>query len=216
MRWRMMSLSVQPGFTTSGDRRYISYANFLDATAPSSQAPFKPYAALQNQDFNGWGIMYDLTIELADNLELFNVGSWREYTTLFGQDTTFAFGYRALSPLDLEREFGLVGGDIFHGVLALDQLWSARPLLGHADYRGPVDGLYLCGQSTISHGVAGVTASGIGAAKAVLNCRSSDILTQKGSSPLFLQAEKPESWPEQLKRKMDRGEKALDTEEKEI
>ncbi len=69
-----------------GDRRYISYANFLDETAPTSQAPFKPYAALQNQDFNGWGIMYDLTIELADNLELFNVGSWREYTTKFGQD----------------------------------------------------------------------------------------------------------------------------------
>ncbi len=69
-----------------GDRRYISYANFLDETAPTTQAPFKPYAALQNQDFNGWGIMYDVTIELADNLELFNVGSWREYTTKFGQD----------------------------------------------------------------------------------------------------------------------------------
>jgi iron complex outermembrane receptor protein len=69
-----------------GDRRFISYANFLDGTAPTTQAPFKPYAALQNQDFNGWGIMYDATIELADNLELFNVGSWREYTTKFGQD----------------------------------------------------------------------------------------------------------------------------------
>ena len=39
-------------------------------------------------------------------------------------------GYRALTPLDLEREFGLVGGDIFHGQLSLDQLFSLRPLLG--------------------------------------------------------------------------------------
>jgi phytoene dehydrogenase-like protein len=41
-------------------------------------------------------------------------------------------GYEALSPLDLERRFGLVGGDIFHGALGLDQLFSTRPLLGQA------------------------------------------------------------------------------------
>jgi phytoene dehydrogenase-like protein len=50
-----------------------------------------------------------------------------------------------LSPLDLEREFGLTGGDIFHGALTLDQLWTARPVLGHGDYRSPVNRLYLCG-----------------------------------------------------------------------
>ena len=54
-------------------------------------------------------------------------------------------GRSILSPLDLEREFGLTGGDIFHGALTLDQLWSARPVLGHADYRAPVKALYLCG-----------------------------------------------------------------------
>jgi phytoene dehydrogenase-like protein len=57
-------------------------------------------------------------------------------------------GRRILSPLDLEREFGLTGGDIFHGALTLDQVWSARPVLGHADYRTPVAGLYLCGAGT--------------------------------------------------------------------
>jgi phytoene dehydrogenase-like protein len=82
--------------------------------------------------------------------------------------------------------------------------------------RTEFDGLYLCGQSTLSHGVAGVTASGIDAAKAVLHCRSSDILTQKGSGPLFLQAEQPDTWPEYLRRKMERGEKAREEEEKEI
>jgi phytoene dehydrogenase-like protein len=52
---------------------------------------------------------------------------------------------KILSPLDLERDFGLVGGDIFHGALTLDQLWTARPVLGHADYRSPVNRLYHCG-----------------------------------------------------------------------
>jgi len=60
-----------------------------------------------------------------------------------------------LTPLDLEREFGLVGGDIFHGRLTLNQLFSARPVLGSADYRMPIPGLYLCGAGT--HPGGGVT-----------------------------------------------------------
>ena len=52
------------------------------------------------------------------------------------------------SPLDLERTFGLIGGDIFHGQLDLGQIFSARPMLGHADYRGPIPGLYMCGAGT--------------------------------------------------------------------
>ena len=63
--------------------------------------------------------------------------------------------HSALSPADLERDFGLVGGDIFHGALSLDQLWSARPLLGHGDYRTPLEGLYLCGSG--AHPGGGVT-----------------------------------------------------------
>jgi phytoene dehydrogenase-like protein len=62
---------------------------------------------------------------------------------------------KILSPLDLERDFGLTGGDIFHGALTLDQLWSARPVLGHGDYRSPVNRLYLCGSGT--HPGGGVT-----------------------------------------------------------
>jgi len=64
-------------------------------------------------------------------------------------------GRRALSPLDLEREFGLVGGDIFHGALGLDQLYATRPSLGAANYRMPVRGLYLCGAG--AHPGGGVT-----------------------------------------------------------
>ena len=59
------------------------------------------------------------------------------------------------SPLDLERKFGLTGGDIFHGALSLDQLWSNRPVMGFADYRTPIGKLYLCGSG--AHPGGGVT-----------------------------------------------------------
>jgi phytoene dehydrogenase-like protein len=76
-------------------------------------------------------------------------------------------GRQVLSPLDLEREFGLLGGDIFHGALTLNQLFSARPMLGHADYRGPLKGLYHCGSG--AHPGGGVTgAPGHNAAKVIL------------------------------------------------
>jgi phytoene dehydrogenase-like protein len=54
-------------------------------------------------------------------------------------------GRQILSPLDLERTFGLANGDIFHGAMSLDQMFSARPMLGYGNYRGPLPGLYLCG-----------------------------------------------------------------------
>jgi phytoene dehydrogenase-like protein len=76
-------------------------------------------------------------------------------------------GRQILSPLDLERIFGLIGGDIFHGALSLDQLFSARPMLGHADYRAPLPGLYMCGSGT--HPGGGVTgAPGHNAARVIL------------------------------------------------
>jgi phytoene dehydrogenase-like protein len=76
-------------------------------------------------------------------------------------------GRQCLSPLDLERIFGLPNGDIFHGALTLDQLFSARPMLGYASYRMPVPGLYLCGSG--AHPGGGVTgAPGHNAAQAVI------------------------------------------------
>src|SRR5579864_3630520 len=76
-------------------------------------------------------------------------------------------GRQIMSPLDLERTFGLVGGDIFHGALSLDQLFSARPMLGHGDYRGPLKGLYMCGSGT--HPGGGVTgAPGHNAAREII------------------------------------------------
>lgn len=75
-------------------------------------------------------------------------------------------GKKVLTPLDLERDFGLVGGDIFHGALDLNQIFSLRPALGNADYRMPIKGLYLCGSG--AHPGGGVSgAPGYNAAREI-------------------------------------------------
>ena len=107
------------------------------------------------------------------------VGSWDDHRETVADliiDTVDAWapnfkasvlGRQINSPLDLERTFGLVGGDIFHGALSLDQIFSARPVLGHGDYRAPVPGLYMCGSGT--HPGGGVTgAPGHNAAREIL------------------------------------------------
>jgi len=72
-----------------------------------------------------------------------------------------------LTPQDLESAYGLTGGHPFHGELALDQLFTMRPLLGWARYATPVKGLYLCGSGT--HPGTGLTgASGANAAREIL------------------------------------------------
>ena len=74
---------------------------------------------------------------------------------------------QAFSPEDLERRFGLVGGDIFHGQMTLDQLYWARPARRYAQYRTPVAGLYLCASG--AHPGGGVTgAPGYNAARVMI------------------------------------------------
>jgi phytoene dehydrogenase-like protein len=79
-------------------------------------------------------------------------------------------GRDVITPLDLERRFGITEGNIFHGDIRLDQLFFMRPLPGWAHYRTPIDGLYLCGAGT--HPGGGVTgAPGYNAARAILKNR---------------------------------------------
>jgi len=80
--------------------------------------------------------------DARDEVAALMIDTVSRYAPGFGASV---IGSRALSPLDLEREFGLPGGDIYHGALTPDQLFAARPVLGHGDYRTPVRGLYLCG-----------------------------------------------------------------------
>ena len=64
-----------------------------------------------------------------------------------------------IGPFEMEREYGLKGGNIMHGDLTLDQLFSWRPVAGYADYRTPLAGLYLCGSGTHpGGGISGINA----------------------------------------------------------
>jgi phytoene dehydrogenase-like protein len=75
--------------------------------------------------------------------------------------------HQIITPRDLEEKYGLTGGQIFHGELALDQFFTMRPLLDWARYRTPIENLYLCGSGT--HPGAGFTGgSGANAAREIL------------------------------------------------
>ena len=74
---------------------------------------------------------------------------------------------QVITPLNLEETYGLTGGQIFHGELALDQIFTMRPMLDWARYRTPIENLYLCGSGT--HPGTGLTgASGANAAREIL------------------------------------------------
>ncbi|HEX2250255.1 MAG TPA: NAD(P)/FAD-dependent oxidoreductase, partial [Gemmatimonadales bacterium] len=76
-------------------------------------------------------------------------------------------GRQVLSPVDLERRFGLTGGNIMQGAMSLSSLSFMRPVPGYADYRTPIRGLYLCGAAT--HPGGGVMgACGYNAAREIL------------------------------------------------
>jgi len=79
-------------------------------------------------------------------------------------------GRQIKTPLDIERDLNMVGGDIFHGALHLDQFYSLRPIPGHAAYKMPVEGVYLCGSG--AHPGGGVSGlPGHNAARAILRDR---------------------------------------------
>jgi phytoene dehydrogenase-like protein len=79
-------------------------------------------------------------------------------------------GAQTITPAELERDFGFFGGHPFHGELALDQLFTMRPLLGYGRYATPVGGLHLCGAGTHPGGFL-TGASGKLAAREIMNRR---------------------------------------------
>ncbi|KAG2720065.1 hypothetical protein I3760_02G018600 [Carya illinoinensis] len=108
-------------------------------------------------------------------------GSWEDptYRELYAQRcfnlideyapgfSSSVIGYDMLTPPDLEREFGLTGGNIFHGAMGLDSLFLMRPVKQWSDHRTPIRGLYMCGSG--SHPGGGVMgAAGRNAAYVVL------------------------------------------------
>ncbi len=105
-------------------------------------------------------------------------GSWDQQRETLGENVTriignYAKGFKdsikaqaVITPLDLERRFGITEGNIFHGDLSLEQMFFSRPVPGWSRYATPIQGLYLCGAGT--HPGGGVTgAPGYNAAKAI-------------------------------------------------
>jgi phytoene dehydrogenase-like protein len=131
-----------------------------DSLAPSGMhvaSLFCQHVAPQLPDGRSWDDHRD---EVADLM----IATVNRYAPGFAASV---IARQVLSPLDLERDFGLLSGDIFHGALSLNQLFSARPMLGHAGYRGPLKGLYHCGSG--AHPGGGVTgAPGHNAAQVIL------------------------------------------------
>ena len=130
-----------------------------------------PSLAPPGQHIVSTGVQYT-PFELAD-------GSWDDFAEEFERRVRatmeeFApgfsdsvIGYKIITPLDLEREYHLSQGNIFHGAMLLGQWFDARPMVGCANYRTPVQGLYLCGAGT--HPGGGVSgANGHNAAMAIL------------------------------------------------
>jgi len=106
-------------------------------------------------------------------------GDWEEQRKALGQTVVQTLAqyapnlpeliltHQIITPLDLEEKYGLTGGQIFHGEMALDQFLTMRPLLDWARYRTPIEKLYLCGSGT--HPGAGLTGgSGANAAREIL------------------------------------------------
>jgi phytoene dehydrogenase-like protein len=119
-----------------------------DSLAPGGQhvaSLFVQHVAPQRPDGRSWD---DARDDFADLV----------IDTVSGYAPNFKasiLGRQVLLPIDLERRFGLVDGDIFHGQLTLGQLFAARPVLGYAAYQMPLAGLYLCGAG--AHPGGGVT-----------------------------------------------------------
>jgi len=90
--------------------------------------------------------------------------------TAFPQLKTSVRETKSLTPLDLEKTYGLTEGDMNHGQLILDQMFFMRPIPGWSNHQTPIDGLYLCGNGI--HGGGGISgASGRNAARAILQAK---------------------------------------------
>lgn len=131
----------------------------------SIHAQFAPYHLKQGD----WKLRRE---ELGDVV----VNTLSEYATNLKE---LVVGRRVITPLDLEETYGLSGGHIHHGEMAVDQLFAFRPLIGWARYRAPIAGLYLCGAGT--HPGGGVTGMpGANASREIIK----DLKRRSGSSLL--------------------------------
>jgi phytoene dehydrogenase-like protein len=140
------SKSYNPGWARKPIVEVVISSALDDTLSPPGQHVASLFCQQVNPEVEGgWEAHRETVAQLM-------IDTVTEYAPNFAGSV---LGYEALSPLDLEQRLGLIGGDIFHGALGLDQMFSARPLLGQGSYRGALKGLYLCGSG--SHPGGGVT-----------------------------------------------------------
>jgi phytoene dehydrogenase-like protein len=117
----------------------------------------------------------------ADELEAYADRVIDGYTELAPNFKASILHRQVVSPYEMEHEYGLIGGNIFHGELSLEQLFHMRPAPGYADYRSPIAGLYQASSAT--HGGGGVCGiPGHHAARAILKDRKRSRFTRTGST----------------------------------
>jgi len=149
------AISISPGMEymerAYDDAKYGSYSRrpYIDMVIPSLT---DPSVAPPGKHVLSCFVQY-APYKLAE-------GTWDDHREAFGKNVidTIAehapnikdiiIGKQVLTPLDLEREFGLTQGNIFQGELSLEQLFFLRPVPGWAYYRTPIENLYLCGSAT--------------------------------------------------------------------
>ncbi len=130
------------------DPRFVSYSNFMDAMAPTAQAPFKPYFSLPITNFNGWGVSGNITYDVNDDIQLTYIGSYRKYNSKFGQDQDASplpiaqldneLNHHAFTSelrLNFEAADGVVEGTVGGFYLDQEGIYTARVDL---NYVGPV------------------------------------------------------------------------------
>ena len=146
----------------------ISTEPYLDVAFPSvldpSLAPPGRHVMSVYMQFAPFKLASHAWSTMRDTLATTVLRTLDRYAPGIGQ---LVEGQRILTPEDLETTYGLTGGHIFHGEPSLDQLFTMRPVLGWAQYRTPIDGLFLCGAGT--HPGGGITAaSGHNAAREIV------------------------------------------------
>ncbi len=142
---------------------------FLDITIPTltdaSLAPAGKHVLSVHAQFVPYRLSGETTLhDVREKLSAIVLKTLEQYAPGIADLVEAA---QVLMPVDLEDVYGLSGGQIYHGEPALDQLFTMRPILGWAQYRTPIEALFLCGAGT--HPGGGITAaSGHNAARAIL------------------------------------------------
>ena len=152
------------------DAKYGEYSRhpFMDITIPSILDPSLAPGGAQVMSIHVQFAPYKLKEgDWNSRREEFGDHVVNELTRYAPSIKNLIVGRQVITPLDLERTYGLNGGHLMHGEQSLDQFFTFRPLIGWAQYRTPIAGLYLCGAGT--HPGGGVTGGpGVNAAREII------------------------------------------------